>query len=196
LSAYAVIVIFSLLVFTCLSLFLMLLLRPESAAALPESEIGDTIAGLSAASAQHFEILFGDVDYRALRSRQELKPISAGLRHDRRRIALLWLGELQRDVRIVWEFRRFLVRNGLSVTFREEAAIGCGACFALAYLNVLQITVFLCGPFVFSGAVRSAKFPVERLSGQGANLLCHAPDAVRAQLRSKWTRHVVAWNAG
>jgi len=184
------------MVFVCLSLFLLLLLKPEPSAAPQESQIRDTIAGLSSASATHFDILFGDRDYLMLRSRPELKGVSAKFRHDHRRIALLWLGELHRDVLVVWEFRRFLVRNGLPVTFREEVSIGCGACFALAYLNVLQMTVLLCGPFVFTGAVRSAKSPVERLSGQGAGLLSRAPDAVRAQLQSKWTQHVVAWDLG
>lgn len=188
--------VFLLIVFAWLSLFLLLLLKPEASAAPREPELRGTIAGLSAASAQHFEMLFVDGDYRVLRARPKLKGVSAKFRRDHRRIALLWLGELQRDVLVVWEFRRFLVRNGLPVTFREEAAIGCGACFALAYLNVLQLTVFLCGPFVFSGAVRSAKVPVERLSGRGAGLLSRAPDAMRVQLQRKWTQHVVAWNVG
>jgi hypothetical protein len=196
LSPYTLIAIFSIFILVFLCLFLVLFLRPEQSTQGRESQIRGTIAGLSAANAQQFDMLFGDGDYRVLRGRPELKAVSAKLRHDRRRVALLWLGELQRDVLVVWEFRRFLVRHGLPVTFREEAAIGCGACFALAYLNVLQMTVFLCGPFVFSSAVRSAKFPVERLSGQGAHLLSHAPDAVRVQLQRKWTQHVVAWNVG
>jgi len=196
LNAHLVIGLFLFLVLMCLSVFLVLLLRPEQPVEARGPELRATIAGLSAANAQQLEMLFGDGDYRALRSRPELKALSAKFRQDRRRVALLWLSELQRDVVVVWEFRRFLVRNGLSVTFGEEVAIALGACFALAYLNVLQLTVFLCGPFVFSGAVRSAKFPVERLSGQGAGLLSRAPAAVRAQLQLKWTQHVVAWNVG
>jgi len=196
LSPHLVLGLFFLITFVCAFLFLFLFFAPQRARTKDRPEISETIAGLSAANAQSFDMLFGDRDYRALRSRKELKAIAKKFRRDHRRIALLWLGELQRDVLVVWEFRRFLVRNGLPVTFREEAIIGAGACFALAYLNVLQTTVFLCGPFVFSGAVRSAKLPVERLSGQGADLLSHAPDAMRAQLQSEWTRHVLAWNVG
>ena len=195
-SAEFVIALFFLAVFVCLGLSLFLVLRPEHPATQSEPEIRDTIAGLSAARAQSFQMLFGEADYTALRAKPELKLVSAKFRRDRRRIALLWLGELQRDVHVVWEFRRFLVRNGLSVTFREEAAIGGAACFALAYLNVARLIVFMFGPFALSGAVRSAKVPVERLSGRGAGLLSRAPDAMRVQLQRKWTQHVVAWNVG
>jgi hypothetical protein len=194
LSAYSVIVIFSLVVFACLSLFLVLLLQPEPAAAPQESEVRDTIAGLSAANAQHFDMLFGDGDYRMLRARPELKSVCAKFRRDRRRIALLWLGELHSDVLLVWEFRRFLVRNGLPVTLREEAAIGFTGCLALAYLNAIRLTVVFCGPFVLSSALRSAKRPVERLSSRGAGLLARVPAPMRASLKQRWTQHVVSWN--
>ncbi|MGH9717989.1 MAG: hypothetical protein ACRD4R_14860 [Candidatus Acidiferrales bacterium] len=195
-SAHVVIALFLLLVFVCLSLFLALLLRPDHATAERESEIRESVVGLSAANAQHLQLLFGDADYRQLRARAELKAVCAKFRRDRRRIALLWLGELQRDVRLVWEFRRFLVRNGLPVTFREEVAIGCGGCFALAYLNSVRLTVFLCGPFVLSSGVQSAKLPVARLSQRGAGLLARAPAPMRAQLEQKWSQHVLAWNIG
>jgi hypothetical protein len=196
LSAHVVIALFSLLVFVCLFFFLALFLRPEHAPAKSESDIGHSIAGLSSANARDFAMLIGDSDYQVLRARPELKFVCARFRRDRRRIALLWLGELQKDVRLVWEFRRFLVRNGLVVTFREEAAIAFGSCFAIMYLATLRVAVFVCGPFVLARTIRAARVPVEHLSSQGAGLLARAPAPVRAQLAQRWTKHVLAWNLG
>lgn len=196
-SAHELIILFSSIVFVCLGLFLFLLLflRPEQAPAETASEVRDTIAGLSAPRLQHFDTLLTDSDYRALSARPELKTLCAKYRSERRRIALLWLGELERDVRLVWEFRRFLVRNGLPVTFREELAIACAASLALFYLNTIRLNVLLLGPFVLPGALQTAKSPVVRLSRRGAGLLARAPADTRSQLQQKWTQHVLAWGA-
>jgi hypothetical protein len=196
LSASFVIAVFFLLVLACLSLFLVLLLGPEHGDAPQRSEIGDAIAGLSATNVRSFDMLFDDRDYRMLRAEPELKTVCAKFRRDRRRISLLWLGGLQKDVRLVWEFRRFLVRNGLRVTFREEAAIALAGCFALLYLAAMHGVVFTCGPFVLARTIRAARVPVERLSIQGAGLLARVPPPMRAQLAQQWTKHVWAWNLG
>jgi len=196
LSPHVIIGLFSLIVLVCLFLFLILFLAPERAPAKTESEIRDTIAGLSATNVRSFDMLFDDRDYRILRAAPELKAVCAKFRRDRRRIALLWLGGLQKDVLLVWEFRRFLVRNGLRVTFREEAAIALAGCFALLYLAAMHGVVFTCGPFALARTIRAARVPVERLSIQGAGLLARVPPPMRAQLAQRWTKHVLAWNLG
>jgi hypothetical protein len=196
LSPHLVLGLFSLIVLVCLFLFLILFLAPEHAPAKTESEIRDTIVGLSLANVRDFGMLIGDSDYRVLRARPELKAVCAKFRRDRRRIALLWLGELKKDVRLVWEFRRFLVRNGLPVTFREEAVIALSGCFALVYLAAVRSVVFACGPFFLARTIRAARVPVERLSSRGAGLLARAPAPMRAQLEQRWTKHVLAWNMG
>src|SRR5713226_7609927 len=78
------------------------------------------VAGLSAVFLPSFDIIVGNDDYRKLRTRPELKSVREMFWRDRRRIVLMWLDELRKDVHILWKFRRFLVRNGLLVTFREE----------------------------------------------------------------------------
>lgn len=195
-SAHLVIVAFFSLVFLCLCLFSFFFLRPENAPTTNETAGRYAIAGLSAANVPHVDLVFRDTDYRMLRTRPDLRPICVKLRRDRRRIALMWLGELQRDVRILWEFRRFLVRHGLPVTIGEEVAIGCGACFALFYLKTLRIIVFTSGPFVFSGALRSARVPVDRLSTKGSVLLARAPIALRTEIEQSWTQHVLRLSVG
>lgn len=194
-SASFVMVVFFLVVLACLALFLVLLLGTEHGYGPRRSEIGDTIAGLSSANVRDFDMLFDDRDYSMLRAEPGLKAVCVKYRRERRRIALLWLGGLQKDVRLVWEFRRFLVRNGLRVTFREEATIALAGCFALLYLAAMHGVVFTCGPFVLARTIRAARVPVERLSSQGAGLLARAPAPMRAQLRQRWSQHVLAWNA-
>ncbi|MDE3171083.1 MAG: hypothetical protein KGL75_13145 [Acidobacteriota bacterium] len=193
-SPYTLIAVFAVFVLACLCLFLFLFLSPESAPLTTESEVRNSIAGLSLSNAPDFRLLFADCDYRQLRSRPELRTVSAKYRRDRRRCALLWLGELERDVRLVWEFRRFLVRNGLVVTLQEEVAIACAGSLALLYLNAIRLTVFLFGPFVFAGTLQAARIPVARLSRRGAGLLSQVPADVKRRLERKWIQHVLSWS--
>jgi hypothetical protein len=189
LNAYIIIVLFSALVLACLSVFLVFLVRPDHRRD-QRSESLHAVAGLSAEPAA----IFVNSEYFALRARPELKSVCAQYRRDRRRIALLWLGELERDVRLVWEFRRFLVRNGLAVTFREEAAIALGGSLAMCYLKTVRLAVFFGGPFILPRALRAARLPVVRLSNRGAGLLAKAPADTKAQLERKWTQHVLSWS--
>lgn len=186
--------VFSLFAFAWLCLFLLLFLKSRRAPIPRDSEVRSTIAGLFAASACHIDALFSDTDYRNLSARPELKPLRIEIRADRRRIALLWLGRLQREVHIVWEFRRFLAANHFTVTVGEEVEIGCAACFALLYLRFAWILVFFCGPFALRGGLRRAGVPVQRLSSRAARLLAQAPAAVRTQLEQKWAKHVLTLN--
>ena len=191
LSASIVITIFLSLALFCLSLLLLLFFKPETPS--ERNRIASpAIAGLSTTHLQQLDILLGNEDYRKLRATPDLKALSVKFRRDRRRIALLWLGELQRDVRIVWKFRRFLVRNGLPVTFREELAIAFGASLAVLYLKTVWFLVFVSGPFVLSEMIRSARLPVERLSMRGASLLARAPASTRTQIEQRWAKHVLA----
>jgi hypothetical protein len=149
------------------------------------------IAGLSAVDSSQLDMIFGVDDYRKLRTRPELKSTCVRLRRDRRRIALLWLGDLQRDVHLVWEFRRFLVGNGLTVTVRDEFGIGVGSCLALLRLGVARIVVLTCGPFTLPRVAQNAARPVESLSSRAALLLARVPAALRTQLEQKWMKHVL-----
>ena len=105
---------------------------------------------------------------------------------DRRRIVLLWLGELQKDVHTLWKFRRFLARNGLLVTFREEAGVVFAALLALLFLKVVRVAVFIFGPFVLHGALGNARLLVERLSTWGIAPLARVPAARKAEIEQEW----------
>lgn len=150
------------------------------------------VAGLSAVFFPPYDIIVGKNDYRKLRTRPELKSISEKFRRDRRRIVLIWLDELRKDVHTLWKFRRFLVRSGLLVTFREEAGVVFAGLLALLYLKVVRAAVFIFGPFALHGALGNARLLVERLSIWGVGPLARVPAAKKAEIEQRWTQQLLA----
>ena len=151
-----------------------------------------SVAGLSAAFLPPYDIIVGNDDYRKLRTMPELKSVREMFWRDRRRIVLMWLGELQKDVHILWKFRRFLVRNGLLVTFREEASVVFTGLLALLYLKVVRAAVFIFGPFALHRALGKARMLVERLSIWGEAALARVPATRRAEIEKRWTQQLLA----
>jgi hypothetical protein len=154
------------------------------------------IAGLSAVCGPDLEVLLGNSDYLKLRSRPELKVVCDRFRRDRRRIVLMWLGELQSDLKVLWKFRRFLAGNGLPVTLREEAAVASTALMALLYLKIVQASVVVFGPFAAFQALRNAKLRVEEVSTLGAALLAAVPDPRKEELAERWAEQRQILRAG
>lgn len=157
---------------------------------------GLSVAGLSAASVTHLDALLGKDDYSKLRTRTELKSVSQRFLRDRRRIALLWLDELQTDLRTLWEFRRFLVRNGLQVTLREEAGVASAALVALIYLEIARAAVFIIGPFALPGAMRKAALLLQLLSRRSVTPLSRVAATRRAEIEEQWAHHLLLQRAG
>lgn len=155
-----------------------------------------SVAGLSAASVTHLDALLGKDDYRKLRTRIELKSVSQRFRRDRTRIALLWLDELQTDLRTLWEFRRFLVRNGLQATLREEAGVASAAFAALVYLEIARSAVSILGPFALSGAMRKAGLLLQLLTRRSVTPLSRVEAARRAEIEERWAHHFMLQRAG
>lgn len=154
------------------------------------------VAGLSAVSVPHLDVLLGKDDYNKLRTRPELKSVSKMFLRERRRIALRWLTGLQTDLRTLWEFRRFLVRNGLRVTLREEVLVATAALVALIYLEIARAAIFILGPFALSGAMRNAGLLLQLLSRRSAAPLSRVPAATRAGIEERWANHLLVQRAG
>jgi hypothetical protein len=160
-----------------------------------EKQVRARIAGLSAVFVPSLAIIVGNDDYRMLSTRPELKSVRKRFWRQRRRIVLMWLGELQKDVHVLWKFRRFLVRNGLLVTFREEVGVVFTGLLALVYLKVMRTAVFIFGPFALHRALGNARLLVERLSRWGEAALARVPAARKAEIEQGWTQQLVAMSA-
>lgn len=154
------------------------------------------VPGLSAVLSPDMDRLLGKDDYHRLRARPELESVRRRFWWDRRRIAVMWLAELQRDVRLLWEFRRFLVRNGLHVTLREEVGVGFAGLTALAYLKIIRAVIFLFGPFAVPGAMRNARHLVQVLSIRDVALLARVPSLRKADIEQKWAQHILLLRVG
>lgn len=183
------IIVTFLIALACLCSFLVFFLRQRPLSSHTAARVL-SIEGLLAVHTRYLDVLLARDDYDKLRTRSELKPVREKLWRDRRRAVLIWLDDLKRDVRVLWEFRRFLVSHGLPVRFREEFAINFLAWLALLYLSFARATVFVFGPFSFSRVLRSARMPVERLSTRGATLLARFPSDIRARIERDWVRQV------
>lgn len=148
------------------------------------------IVDLQGLSCTSVDLLLAPGDYQMLRSRAGLRTLARQLRDDRRRIVLSWLDSLQEDLGTLWRFRRFLVRNGVSVTFREEIHIASTAMLALFSLLYLRVLVSFAGPFAVRSSLFAARYPVERASQLCANLLSRLPATNRQEVEQKWIKGV------
>lgn len=185
-------VVASLFALACLCLIFVVFSGVRQSAAEPDTfPKGRTLPGLSGASVEQLDLIFQSRDYRSLAGLPELRAVRSRLRRDRRRIALLWLAELQNDVYVVWRFRRFLVCNGLQVTFQDEAGIMLAALLSLASLTAARTAVFVCGPFVSVSVVQATGVAVRRLSQRCDGLLSRLGEK-RATIEQKWKQEVLA----
>lgn len=155
-----------------------------------------SVPGLSATFSPDLEIFLRRDDYDKLSATPELKSVAAKFLQDRRRIVRMWLGELEGDVRLLWEFRRFLVRNGLSVTLREEAGVACAGLRALVYVRLVRCVIFLVGPFALPGALRNARFLVQLLASRGVVRLARVPAPRRAEIEREWVQQILLLRTG
>ena len=182
--------------FLCLALFLAFFTRREGIPVNGDSESDrPAIKGLSG-TYEHFDVVFSSDDYETLRTRPELKLVLKRYRRDRRQIALMCLRELATDVRVLWEFRRLMVRNGLRVELREELVVAVLASSALLYLNFARTIVAVLGPFSLVGVLRLAKLPVGRLSNHDAASLAGLPMTIRTTVERDWARKLAESQEG
>lgn len=180
----------------CLCAFIFLFVRRADLSTRAGQRSDLHVTGLNGVHFPDIDILSGYNDYRLLVKRSELKSVSAKFREDRRRIVLMWLKELQRDVRVLWEFRRFLVKNGLAVTFREELAIGTTAFITLMELRVLRLLVLTFGPYIPRHALRRVRLPIRQLSGQSVAILSRAPSQTRERVEELWAKYLLVGGMG
>ena len=145
------------------------------------------VVDLSGLSFEQAGILFDDSDYRILHAVPALKNIAWNLRRDRRRLALLWLKLLRKDLSSLWRFSRLLTSYGASADPREELRVATSAIFGFVMLWCLSAIILIGGPFVLPALLRSARFRVEKLSLSCAGLLGRIPQARWGEIQDAWT---------
>lgn len=168
-------------------LFALVLTRDETPCHSAPQQAHPPVAGVTAVFLR-FEVLDGKNDYEKLGTRLELRPIRKAFWRDRRRIVLMWLGELRNDVHVLWKFRRFLASNGLSVTFREEIGLLFAVLLALVHLKFLRAIAFIFGPFVFCGGFARAGAWVESLAHLVVAPLDRVPAPKKAEIERGWVQ--------
>jgi hypothetical protein len=184
-----VLVVLGLIFFLCF-LIVALKFRPSKIdEKLPVVELR-RIVNLPGLSFAGVDLLLDERDYALLRRKPALQQVARQLRLERRTMVLLWLNDLQGDVRTLWRFRRFLVGSGVQTGFLEEIDIAMTAMLAHALLLTLRVLVSVAGPFALKALVRSTRRQVEVASLICAGLLGKLPSASRLEVERKWAKEI------
>ena len=150
---------------------------------------------LDAVSFTRPELLFDSTDYESLRSIPQLHDVAKQLKKGQRKVALLWLGLLGRDVRRLWRFWRFLIRSGAPMNWTDELNIAATAALSLALIAAIRLIVFLGGPFLLKQSLTLASNQVGRFLSWCALAYGRIPSARRLQMRELWEEQILAGQA-
>jgi len=131
-------------------------------------------------------MLFDPADYRRLAVQPGMAAVARELRHDRRRLVLLWLGMLREDVLTLWRFRRLLTRYGVSSGLGEEAHVALSAMLTLGLLAMLRGCVRVAGPFAVVAMLDGAGTRAETASRRCAAMLHRLPAARLPEIQRAW----------
>ncbi len=148
------------------------------------------IVNLPGLSFAHGDLLLDSREYEMLRRQPALQQVARQLRRERRTMVLLWLNDLQGDVRTLWRFRRFLARSGLQTAFLEELDIAMTAMLVHALLLSLRVLISVAGAFALKALVQSTRRQVEVASLICAALLGKLPSASRLQVERRWAKEI------
>ena len=148
------------------------------------------IVNLPGLSFAGVDLLLDNRDYEILRGQSKLRQVARQLRRERRTMVLLWLNDLQGDVRTLWRFRRFLVYSGVPTALLEETNIAMTAMLAHALLLSLRVLISVAGPFAWKALLQTARREVEVASLICAGLLGKLPSARRLEIERRWAREI------
>jgi len=146
------------------------------------------MVGLEGLSFAHFDLLLDDSDYKRLLSLPALRGTAKQFRKDRGELASLWIGLLLNDLKNLWRFRRFLVRQGAPAGLSEEAEILCKFLASAILLHLVRLFIRFSGPFVLARTARRAKRLVEIVSYAPARVLSRIPSTGWTEIEQSWAR--------
>jgi hypothetical protein len=93
---------------------------------------------------------------------------------------------LQADLKTLWRFHRFLIRQGAPARFQEEFQILQTYVLSVVLLSMFKIMVTTGGNFALSRSARRAERLVGRMSTAVANGLGRIPQAGWPELERSW----------
>jgi len=144
------------------------------------------IINLEGVAFTNSKLLLDDTEYQILLNTPELRVVAKKLRRERQTLVLLWISMLQGDLITLWRFRRFLIRRGVPVGFREELRNFQVFVLTLLVLNLLMISIRAVGPFALPQATRRAGRMVGRMSSRVALVLSRIPEAGWSDVERSW----------
>lgn len=185
------VLLFAILGLILFASFLLIGLRGAPRAVPDSSAVGavSEMLVLEGASFPNPNRLLDDTEYQILLSNPDLQQVARRFRKDRQELLLLWISVLLADLKTLWRFRQFLIRNGVSATFREEADIFLVFALSLVLLTLMKVSIRLLGPFAFARTTRRARRGVEKMSYATAGVLGRIPPAGWAEIGRTWARN-------
>ena len=121
--------------------------------------------------------LLDDSEYRLLTSNPYLQEVAKRFRRERQTLAVAWISMLQADLKTLWRFHRFLIRQGAPAHFQEEFQILQTYIVSVVLLSMFKILVATGGNFALSRSARRAERLVGKMSTAVANGLGRIPQA-------------------
>jgi hypothetical protein len=135
--------------------------------------------------------LLDDTEYQILLSNPDLRRVARQFRDERQRLAILWISMLLTDLKRLWRFRRFLIRQGVQANLGEEIEVLQAFVVSLIFLSVVRVLLRIWGPFVFARTTRRARSAVERMSYATAGVLGRIPPTGWPEVERSWARSAV-----
>jgi hypothetical protein len=160
---------------------------PRRYIATPEAvETLSRFVGLPSLDFKHASALFDPADYKLIVSDPRLAQTAAQLREDRRHLALEWLKLLEKDIFLLWRFRRLLTVAGVFEGVQAEVATAGRVILIVLLIAGLRMSVAIAWPFAFSATASRARESVRSFSLYCATAVGRMPIYQLNALEQRW----------
>jgi hypothetical protein len=134
----------------------------------------------------HAACLLDDSEYRLLTSNPYLQEVAKRFRRERQDLAIAWISMLQGDMKTLWRFHRFLIRQGAPARFQEELQILQTYVLSVVLLSMFKLVIASGSSFALARSARRAERLVGRMSTVVSNGLVRIPQAGWPELERSW----------
>ncbi len=130
--------------------------------------------------------LLDDSEYELISSNHYLRGVAKRFHRERQQLAVAWISTLQGDLRTLWRFHRFLIRQGAPAQFQEELQILKTYVLSVILLVILKMMIGTGASFALSRSARRAGRLVDTMSQVVANGLARIPQAGWPEVERSW----------